>query len=233
MLKRFFIIVAVTSFIGLNVLSAEVSYFSEANFGATIINSNGLNKITEGLDAGYVTSLGKIHTPMSFSGIIGIGFGRSKIGAEGIYEFASKSSYSSIYDVTEKLDYSMSSIGFKYQYEFFRSERWGMFSSCSVGILFPNLSLSTDPHIDETDPYTMSATGFSISPGVDFLYKATSHFGVITSLSFRYATTSGFSYSNTTTRHNAGDNVTFADGSILTLNLSGLKFLIGIMFNWS
>jgi len=233
MYKRVIFITLFFFFVGLNYLSANVFYFSEAGFGVSLINSNGLNKITEGLNAGYGTSLSKIRDPLNFSGVIGVGFGRSKLGVEGVYEFASKSSYSSIYDVTEALGYSMETVGAKYQYEFFRSDRWSIFSSCSVGILFSSLSLSTDPYVVEAAPYTMSGTGFSISPAVDFLYKATRRFGVVTSLSFRYAATGSFSYSDTTNRHSAGDNVVFADGTGLTLNVSGLKFLVGITFNWS
>ena len=68
---------------------------------------------------------------------------------------------------------------------------------------------------------------------VDFLVRISSKISMSSSLYYRYASTPDFTYSGDTLRHNNGETVTFSNGDTLTMDLSGIRFLVGIIFEWS
>lgn len=217
------------------VLSASetVKYAPEFKIGTVFIDSAGLNKITEGLNTSYGTGFSKIRMPGTFSGGFYVEFFRSRVGVELGYEYADRSSSSSLYGVTESVNYRAIPFSLNYQYSFFNSGRFNLLAGVYVGFMNVSLSMSTSPTIVESQPYNMTSTAFMLGTGLDFLVRVSKRLRLSSSLYYRYASTNEFQYSGDTLRHNNGDTVVFSNGDTLTMNLSGIKFLIGIIFEWS
>ncbi|MEI6092732.1 MAG: hypothetical protein WCQ47_03510 [bacterium] len=232
MIRKIFL--SLVLFLLSNKLCSSPSISTDLSFCFNFINSSGLNKITEGLDAGYGTSFGRIKFPMSLLGSFSLGFNRAKIGIEFGYEFANSNSYSSTYNITENLSYSAFPIGVRYSYMLVGKEKWSLWSRVSTGIMLTNFSMNTQPSVSAlSSSYSSEAIAWYFSPAFDCIYLATKNIGFITTLSARYANTSNFSYNTLDGRHNRGDYVVFSDGSNLTMNVSGLKFSLGIILSWS
>lgn len=229
--KIFFLVLLFTS--TLLFASENVKYAPEIKIGAVFINSAGLNKITEGLNTTYGTSFSKIRTPVAFSGGFYVEFFRSRVGVELGYEYANRSSASSLYGVTEYVDYKAIPVSLNYQYSFFNSGRFNLLAGIYVGFMNVSLSMSTSPVIVENTPYKMVSTAFMLGTGLDLLVRVSNRIRLSSSLYYRYASTSAFSYSGDTLRHSNGETVVFSNGDTLTMNLSGIKFLVGIVFEWS
>lgn len=229
-IKIFFVILFFPLFLQ---ASENVKYAPEFKFGMTFINSAGLNKLTQGMNTTYGTEFSNIRVPLAFSGAFYVEFFRSRFGVELGYEFANKSSYSSLYDITESINYSAVPISFNYQYAFFKSGRYSLLAGVYMGVMNVNLSMSTDPTIIEEQPYQMASTAFMFGTGLDFLVRISKRFKISSSLYYRYASTTILTYSEDTLRHNNGETVLFSNGETLTLNLSGIRFLVGIILEWS
>lgn len=210
-----------------------VDYGYYAGFGVSYINSKGLNMITEGLDQGYVTSFGKIRMPLNFEGGVYLGFDRSKVGLGTGYEFTSRDSYSEVYAVTETVSYRTIPIFAQYRYMFYKGSRWEIGSGGTLGIFNSKISMKNQPSVQDNETYGMSAWGFLISADTDVLFALSRNVSLFSTLGFRYGKSASFSYTADTSKHSKGEKVVFSDGSNLTLNLTGLKFLIGIMLSWS
>lgn len=204
-----------------------------AGFGTSYINSKGLNKITEGMDQGYVTSFGKIRFPLNFEGAAVFGFGRSKVGLGLGYEFASRSSYSELYSITETVSYRTTPVFVLYRYAFFKRGAWEIASGGNVGMLYSKVSMQTQPSVQDNETFNMKAWGYTFGAETDFSYAVANNVRLFSSVELRYSKTGSFSYSADTSKHSKGEKVLFSDSSTLTLNLSGLKFLVGIMLSWS
>ncbi len=228
-----FILKLVSVFILFSSTSYALEYGFSAGFGLSYINSKGLNKVTEGLDSGYVTSFGKINFPLNFEGDFFIGFGNSSLGLGLGYEFTSRNSYSDVYKITQDLSYKSIPIFLKYRYLYFENNRFSMALGGSAGILYSKLSMSTRPSPQDSDVYGMKAWGAVITAENNFYYAVSNNIRFFSTVGLRYAKTGSFSYTSDTANHSSGEKVQFSDGSNLTLNLTGLKFLIGIMMNWS
>ncbi len=204
-----------------------------SGFGFSYINSKGLNKITEGLDQGYVTSLGKIRFPLNFEGAFALNFDKSKVGLGAGYEFTSRDSYSSVYGITETVSYKSIPIFLQYRYVFFKKLKWEIASGANAGVVYSSLSMNTQPSVQSNETFGMKAWGCVFSADTDFSYALSKNVRIFNSVGFRFSKTGSFSYSSDTSKHSKGEKVLFSDGSNLTLNLSGLKFLIGIALKWS
>jgi len=213
--------------------SDSVKYAPELKFGTAIINSGGLNKITQGMNSSYGTDFGNIRMPFVFSGAFYIEIFNSRIGAELGYEFANSSSYSSLYDITESISYKAIPVSLNYQYAFFNKSRYSLLAGAYIGFMNVSLSMSTNPTIVETQPYSMVSTAFMFGSGLEFLTRISGRMRVSSSLYYRYASTPGFTYSGDTLRHNNGESVVLSNGEPLTMNLSGIRFLVGIILEWS
>ena len=213
--------------------SENVKYAPEIKIGTVFINSGGLNKITEGLNTAYGTSFSKIRNPVAISGGFYVEFFRSRVGVELGYEYANRSSYSSLYGVTEYVDYRAIPFSLNYQYSFFNSGRFDLLAGVYVGFMNVSLSMSTSPAIVEDQPYKMVSTAFMLGTGLDLLIRVSKRIRLSSSLYYRYVSAPQFNYSGDTLRHNNGDTVAFSNGDTLTMNLSGIKFLLGIIFEWS
>jgi len=212
----------------------STSFSSDIKMGFSVFNSGGLNKITEGLDAGYATSFGHIRVPLALSGGISLGFSRSKIGFELGYEFSNNDSFSSVYMVSEHVKYSAFPLGIKYSYNFYSKGKWSLWGNVSTGLIWTWLSMSTQPSVIGSDSsFESGALAWYFSPSFEAVYSMTKNIGFSALLGARYANTSNFRYNASDSRHNNGDFVVFSDGSNLTMNISGLKFLIGIILSWS
>jgi hypothetical protein len=213
---------------------ASPSFSVDTKFGFSAFNAEGLNKITEGLDAGYGTSFGHIRMPLAIGGGFSFGFSRSAIGLEAGYEFANRSSFSTIYNITESIKYSAFPLGVRYSYRFYKTQRWSFMGTLSTGIMWTWFSMNTRPDVTGVNSaYESGATAWYLSPAFEVLYSITDNIGVSALLGGRYANTSKFKYNSADSRHNNGDFVTFSDGSNLTMNVSGLKFSLGITLTWS
>lgn len=217
-----------------NELCPSPSISTGLDFGFNLINSSGLNKISEGLDEGYGTSFGRIRCPMTLMGSLSVGFGRSKIGIEFGYEFANSDSYSSIYSVTESLKYSALPVGVRYSYKIIDGSKWSLWSRISTGMMLTSFSMGTQPSVKTLDlAYESEAMAWYLSPALECIYTATENIGFSMMFGARYANTSQFRYNISDDRHDSGDYVVFSDGSNLTMNISGLKFSLGIILSWS
>jgi len=218
-----------------SVLSASetVKYAPELKIGTVFINSGGLNKITQGLNTTYGTSFSRIKTPVTLLGGFYVEFFRSRVGVELGYEYANRSSSSSLYGVTESIKYMGVPFSLNYQYSFFRSGRFDLLAGAYLGFMNVRFSMSTSPEIVESEPYQMTSTAFMFGSGLELLTRLSNRIRFSSSLYYRYASASRFYYAGDTMRHNNGDTVTFSDGSALTINLSGIKFLLGLIFEWS
>jgi len=213
--------------------AANVKYAPEFNFGSTFIDSAGLNKITQGMNTSYGTDFSNIRTPLVFSGAFYVEFFRSRVGAEIGYEYANRSSSSSLYGITESIGYRAIPISLNYQYGFFNSGRYSLLAGTYIGFMNVTLSMSTDPLIVEKQPYNMVSTAFMLGTGLEFLVRMSSKVCLSSSLYYRYASTPEFTYSGDTLRHNNGEKVVLSNGDPLTMNLSGIRFLVGIILEWS
>ena len=213
--------------------SENVKYAPEIKIGTVFMNSGGLNNVTEGLNTSYGASIDKIRTPLSFYGAFYVEFFRSRVGVELGYEYANRSSFSSLYGVTENVNYSAIPVSLNYQYSFFNSGRFNLLAGVYVGAINVSLSMSNFPAVVEVQPYKMISTAFMMGTGLDFLVRVSGRIRVSSSLYYRYASAPAFHYSGDTLRHNNGDTVAFSNGDTLTMNLSGIKFLLGIIFEWS
>ena len=227
----FKITVAVVSLLISNSVFA-FNYNVYTGFGFSYINSKGLNKITDGLDQGYVTSFGKIHFPLNFEGVFAFGFDRSKVGLGLGYEFTSRNSSSDVYSITQSVNYKSIPVFAMYRYTYFKTLKWEISSGASVGIVYSKLSMRTSPSVQENETFGMKSWGYTLCGDTDVSYALSENVRLFSSLGLRYAKTGSFSYSSDTSKHSKGEKVLFSDGSNLTLNLSGLKFLVGIMLNW-
>ena len=69
---------------------ANVSWFGRLGLGTSYFNSKGLNKITEGYNAGYVTDFSRIHMPLGFSLGVGLKINKLYFHIETDYEFSIK-----------------------------------------------------------------------------------------------------------------------------------------------
>ncbi len=213
--------------------SDNVKYASEIKIGALFINSSGLNKLTEGMNTSYGTDFNKLRVPVAFSGSFYIEFFRSRVGVELGYEYANRSSYSSLYEITEYIDYRSVPISLNYRYAFFRAGRLELLAGVNIGFMNVLLSMSNSPEIAETQPYRMGATAFMLGAGLDLYTRLFDSIKLSTSIYYRYASAPAFYYLEGTLRHNNGDTVRFSNGDALTMDLSGIKFSIGIIFEWS
>ncbi len=228
MMKKF--LITLSLFVS-SAYAAEYGYY--AGFGVSYINSRGLNMITEGLDQGYVTSFGKINFPLNFEGAAFIGFDNSRIGLGTGYEFTSRDSYSETYGITETVSYRTIPIFAQYRYTYYKSSGWELASGGSIGIFNSKISMKNQPSVQNNETFGMGAWGFSFTVDTDLSYHLSKNVSLFSTLGFRYAKSASFSYTSDTSNHSKGEKVLFSDGSNLTLNLSGLKFLIGIMLSWS
>ena len=211
----------------------NVKYISQVKMGFAFINSAGLNKITEGLNTSYGTSFGKIRVPADISGAFYIGLYRSRVGVELGYEYANRSSTSSLYGIDETVNYSAVPVSLNYQYSLLDTGRFELLAGAFIGFMNVSLSMSTDPMIVEEQAYKMVATAPMWGCGLDLNTRISKYFKFSSSLYYRNASTEEFLYSGVSLRHNNGDKVRFSDGSALTMDLSGIKFLLGIIFEWS
>jgi hypothetical protein len=213
--------------------SESVKYATELKLGTTFINSGGLNKITQGTNSVYGTDFSNVRMPLVFSGTFYLEFFNSRIGAEIGYEYVNKFSYSSLYDITESIYYGAIPVSLNYQYRFLNRGRYSLLAGTYIGFMNVTMSMSTDPAIVEQQSYNMVSTAFMLGTGLDFLTRISTHFRLSSSLYYRYASTQGFTYSGDTLRHNNGEKVLLSNGEALTMNLSGIRFLIGIILEWS
>ncbi|MCX6112988.1 MAG: hypothetical protein NTY22_06900 [Proteobacteria bacterium] len=234
MIRRITLLLLFLSILIPGYVYSSTSFSTDFRMGFSVLNSEGLNKITEGLDAGYGTTFGHIRVPLALSGGLSIGFSRSKIGLELGYEFANRSSYSSIYAVSENIKYSTFPLGIKYSYNFYARGKWSLWGNLSTGIMWVWFSMNTQPSVVVgNSSFETGASAWYLSPSVEMVYSMTKNIGFSALLGGRYADTSKFKYNASDNRHANGDFVTFSDGSNLTMNISGLKFLIGIILSWS
>ncbi len=233
MIKLTKILFLLSIFVSLSHAYAKPSYSINYDMGFSAFNAEGLNKITEGLDSGYGTSFGHIRVPLALSGGFSLSFSRSVVALELGYEFANRDSYSSIYNITENIKYSALPLGIKYSYRFYDKGKWRFLGSLSTGVMWVWFSMNNQPSlITGSTSFETGASAWYISPSVEAIYYITRNVGFNAMLGARYASTSKFKYTSADSRHNNGDYVTFSDGSNLTMNISGLKFLIGIILSW-
>ena len=204
------------------------------NTGFSYINSKDLNTVTQGMNAGYGTDFKNIHMPMLLNFAMMLDIGRSSIGIESGYEFANRSSYSTIYNFVETINYSGVPFGLKYQYELYKAKHLAIIIDAATGIMFLGFNMNNKPSIagDEIN-FNSYAKAWYLTSGIGSTYYINDVVGINASFKFRYSKSSDFRYSSDDGRHNSGDEVRFSDGSHLTMNLLGLQFLLGLVLNWS
>ena len=229
-IKIFFIILLFPLFL---FASENVKYAPEFKLGTAFINSGGLNKLTQGMNTSYSTDFSNIRMPLVFCGAFYVEFFHSRVGVELGYEYANKTSYSSLYDITESINYSSVPISLNYQYRFLNRGRYSLLAGTYIGFMNISLSMSTNPTIVENSAYDMVSTSFMFGTGLDFLVRVSDKIRLSSSLYYRYASAPGFTYSGDTARHNNGEAVLLSNGEPLTMNLSGIRFLMGIILEWS
>jgi hypothetical protein len=231
----FFLIIFFAIFYLSNIEAVELEGFKlDVKTGFSYINSKDLNTITQGFNAGYGTDFGNIHMPVVLNFALMMELGRSAIGLETAYEFANRDSYSSIYNFVERINFSAVPFGIKYQYKFYKDNRFFLTADASTGVMFLKFKTSNSPSIMGSDvSFNSYANSWYFCAGLGSTYFINNLIGINASLNFRYATSSVFKYSSDNSRYNSGDEVRFSDGSSLTINLFGLQFLLGIVLNWS
>jgi hypothetical protein len=209
----------------------QAETFAKFDIGFSLINSKSLNKITEGFNAGYGTSFGDIRIPLFLSCGMGINYNNWKFFISYAYGFSRKSSLSSLYEFTERINLTLMPVDVGIGYVFWNNESMELFSTFRLGFLYSSLSLATVPSSSDYESSGSRAYGFLTSPGLSFLYKASPKVHIVADFGFQYLKTGRFIYTSDTENHERGTPVSFADGSYLTLNVLGIKFLVGVQLN--
>lgn len=228
---KYKIVIFVFLFFSVNLSS---DYYTDASFDIDIINSKGLNRITEGFNKGYLTDFKKMKLIKGFSVNLGYDFYEKYFISLGSgYNFTSSKSYSSFYDVNQSIKYHDLPINLNLKYMFYKLGNFSFLGNLGLSTFFSKLTLATTPYVDsENTNYQMKAWGYSVKPGLEVLYKVDEAFSITAGLFYRYAKTAKYKYSKDMNDHPKGEIVTFMDGSSLTLNVSSVKFSVGILYYW-
>ena len=158
---------------------ASPSFSLDIRTGFSVFDAKGLNKITEGLDTGYGTSFGHIRMPVAIGGGFSFGISRSIIGLEMGYEFANRSSFSAIYNITESIKYSAFPLGVRYSYRFYKTQKWSFMGAVSTGIMWVWFSMNIRPDVTGVNSaFESGASAWYLSPSFEVLYSITDNIGI-------------------------------------------------------
>jgi len=219
-------------------LKAEFS--STIHAGLSYINSKSLNIITQGFNEKYGTDFTNINLPYSFAISVDYKYERLGFGLSGGYEFSSKQSTSDFVEVDgtriqQTLKFSSIPSSLYMTYDFVSNYVFKMSVLLGGGYTYNLLYLKNSPQVDQTTEQanSMYAPGYLVNTGLRFELRNSGNVSFLCTTLFDYSKTSNFKYRADSAEHVKGDQVLFEDGSALTLNLTGLKFLLGIKFIWS
>jgi hypothetical protein len=215
-------------------LNLNANYSTDLSFDLDFINSKGLNRITDGFNKGYLTNFKKIKIIKGFRINFAYNFYENYIISLGSgYDFTSSKSYSNFYDVSQSVKYYDIPINMNFKYIFYKLKNFSFLASLGFGTFFSKLILATTPYVDSDNTnYKMNAWGYSVKPGLEFVYNINKSIFIFTGIFYRYTKTAKYKYSKDINNHKKGEIVTFMDGSSLTLNLSSVKFSLGILYYW-
>lgn len=224
--KRFIIIFFLSS----NIYAGS---YGNINFGFDFINSKALNQITESFNREYLTQFSRVKVVYDIN--IGLNYfviNNISLGLYSGYLFKNSTSSSETYDFSQSIKYSGIPFGLATKYYFLNKYNIDFFVSLNLGLIYSKLSLSTSKSgLEGLDIYTANAWGFDLFPNLGLEYEVYEYLKFTTSFGYSYHKTAKFKYGSSE-RYEKGSLVKFNDGSNLTLNLSSVKFLIGVILLW-
>ncbi|MBN1114526.1 MAG: hypothetical protein JXA66_04235 [Oligoflexia bacterium] len=191
-----------------------------------------MNRITGGFNPEYAMNFSHMHLPyIAFAGI-GIDRVRWSLGINFSFEYNIKASVSELFGFTEKIRLINLPLFFKFRYLLWKTGCLFFYSNAGFGYFFSRLYLEADPAPDESGAYFIYSNGVVAFTGLTAEYPLTKSLLLWFATDFWYAGSAAYRYGNEGVQYDKNEIVMFADGTDLTLNLTGLKFILGIKFKW-
>jgi hypothetical protein len=209
---------------------AKTSAYVDVAGDFSYCDSKGLNRLTDGFNSGYGTSFSPIHVPLGINMEIGVRTENMEYGFVFGFNYASRSSLSSIYSYTQDIRLGLMPLGISVKYFWYSASRFFVSSGLSATAYRASLSTYSSPNPLKEGDIGMRAWGGAATAFINLDYEVTRKTFLTSSLGFRYSRTANLKYTTNNGGHNEGDYVLFNDGTNLTLNLSGLNFLVGLKF---